>query len=137
MLCQRYTSNNRHYWDAAIEAIDQIHHYINIINNDCDEDDLAKIALEAEDSLYPHPADYVRYVLFVEAVDRCRYIYETYCVRNRQGAFFGIQDREDTDQFFHEMLMDPGKLSAYGTVALNSYNRNKKAIPIRFLSEAA
>lgn len=134
---QRYTSADRHYWSEAIEALNCIYLYTDIINGDCDEQEYNDLALEATGSNYPYPEDYVRYVLFVETVSRCRRIYREHCAYGSPFAYFGIKDKHDADQFFHEMLLSRGQLDAYGAIALAGYNHNAKAIPLDLLDEVA
>lgn len=135
MLAHRYTSNHRHYWSEVIEALNLVHLYIDISEGNCDAAEYTELILEAAGSHYQRPEDYVRYVLFVDAIGRCRYVYRNYC--SPRFADFGLRDEHDADQFFHEMLLHRSRLIAYDATALTSYNYGAKAVPLRLLDEAA
>ena len=107
----QFTSANEHYWSTVVDALCCIYNY--------------KDAADDEEEYR------IRFEEFNDAVASARSAYY-YCGVSRRIPF-GMDQEHDMDEFFHLMLMCPDHLDACYQQALDAYDNEGAAVPLRLL----
>lgn len=101
----------KQYWSSVIDAISCIYWFRNSSNES--------------------GSNHFRYKEFPQRINRARSCY--YHCSPRPQADFGMQDPDQVDKFFSEMIEDPQRLAAIDHAAAQNYDQAAPPIPLRLL----
>ena len=104
-MSRRYTSANRQYREHEITAIDYVQSYKKILDGTYEIGAFLDLLAMAEGTPYSYsPEDYLRYEMYPEEMLLGHPYQIGYYTLSGEYRVCDIRDKNDLDQYFHELL---------------------------------